>query len=315
MHRLVSIAVVLLAASAAPASGSGTYRDFGHPRPVSIRGYDGDAMEPFITPDGRYLLFNNLNQPGVHTTLRFARRTGRDSFTYGGQVAGANDSSALTGVPAVAAHGTMYFVSPRRYAQTRSTIYRSHLAAGRATGVALVAGLAAPRWGIVDFDVGVNAQGTDLYVSQGEFTGGPAPAGARLVLYSRRGAGFELAAAGARWLRAVNRPGSLVYAAGISADGLELFFTRVDPGATPAIYRAARADSHSPFGGVQRVAGASGFVEAPSLSADGTVLYYHRRVPGGFRIYALSRPRSAVLLPRQIVQVAGSRAPVNALSP
>jgi hypothetical protein len=255
-------------------------------------------MEPFITLDGRYLLFNNLNQPWVHTTLRYARRVGPETFVYGGEIAGANDATALTGVPTPTGHGKLYFISPRSYARTLSTIYTGRFAAGRATGVALEPGLAAHQLGIVNFDVDVNAQGTNLYVSQGQFGGGSALESAQLVLYARRGAGFALDARGARLLRAVNRKGALVYAACISPDGLELFFTRADPGALPAIYRAVRDDLSSPFGGVQRVAGADGFVEAPSLSADGTVLYYHRMVGTRFAIYALKRSRAEVVRPR-----------------
>src|ERR671926_14237 len=37
------------------------YHGFGTPQRVTIRGYDGEAMEPFITRDGRYLFFNNRN--------------------------------------------------------------------------------------------------------------------------------------------------------------------------------------------------------------------------------------------------------------
>lgn len=71
----------------------------------------------------------------------------------------------------------------------------------------------------------------------------------------------------------------LTYAASISTDGLELFFTRANPtkGAKgiPAIYRAARTDPGRPFSHVQRVGAITGFAEAPSISANGTTLYYH----------------------------------------
>jgi hypothetical protein len=47
-----------------------------------------------------------------------------------------------------------------------------------------------------------------------------------------------------------------------------------------------------PFGEVQRVAAAAGYVEAPALSPDGRVLYYHRRVGRRFLIYAATRKRA-----------------------
>jgi hypothetical protein len=42
---------------------AGTYDAFQTPEDVSIAGYDGEAMEPFLTRDRRYLLFNNRNEP------------------------------------------------------------------------------------------------------------------------------------------------------------------------------------------------------------------------------------------------------------
>lgn len=275
------------------------YRGFSDPRQVTIRGYHGDAMEPFITPDGRFLLFNNLNQPSVHTTLRYARRLGRQSFVYRGEIAGANDPEALTAVPTVAADGTLYFISPRSYARTLSTIYMGRFIAGRAMRVARVPGPAAPKPGVVNFDVDVGDDGSSLYVSRGVFSGRGAPDRSRLVLYTRRSGAFAVVPYGGRLLQEVNRTRTLVYAFDISRDGLELFFTGVDPGASPIIYRAVRANLKSPFTHVQRVAGATGYVEAPSLSADATALYYHRRVGGRSTIFALTRPRTEVVQPRR----------------
>jgi hypothetical protein len=83
----------------------------------------------------------------------------------------------------------------------------------------------------------------------------------------------------------------LTYAASISGNGLELFFTRDDPaGGQPGIYRAVRKRLGKPFGHVQRVAAVTGFAEAPSLSADGSTLYYHLLVGSQFQIESVSRP-------------------------
>jgi hypothetical protein len=37
------------------------------------------------------------------------------------------------------------------------------------------------------------------------------------------------------------------------------------------------------------VAAATGFVEAPSLSADGRILYFHKLIDGAFVIYCAQR--------------------------
>jgi hypothetical protein len=83
----------------------------------------------------------------------------------------------------------------------------------------------------------------------------------------------------------------LNYAPSISVGGLELFFTRAAVGsaATPAIYRATRPGLNTAFATPQLVSGATGFVEAPSLSADGHLLYFHKMVNGTFVIYTLQR--------------------------
>lgn len=54
---------------------------FANPQPVALLGYDGDAMEPFLSRDGRYLLFNNRNDPSVNTNLHFAERVASRSGT------------------------------------------------------------------------------------------------------------------------------------------------------------------------------------------------------------------------------------------
>src|SRR5580698_7133832 len=49
-------------AAGGAASAEGTYRGFSDPEAVTIDGYSATAMEPFISDDGRYLLFNTSNQ-------------------------------------------------------------------------------------------------------------------------------------------------------------------------------------------------------------------------------------------------------------
>jgi hypothetical protein len=85
----------------------------------------------------------------------------------------------------------------------------------------------------------------------------------------------------------------LEYAAAISADGLELFFTRADlahlPEGAPRIYRAYREQVDVPFGEPELVSTIEGFVEAPTLSIDGYSLYYHKLERDKFVIYRVTR--------------------------
>jgi Tol biopolymer transport system component len=287
-----TIVTLLMSASGSDAGAASPttsiYQGFTHPRPVVIRGYTGNAMEPFVSPDGKYMLFNNSNS-ATHTTLSYATRLNDTTFVYGGNVGGANDLHSLTAVPTVTADGTLYFISTRSYSQTLSTVYEAQFRNGKATGVALVVGLAAPRPGIVNFDVDVASDGHSLYVSQGTFSGGSSPDAASIVLYTRRAEGFVRDPSSDRLMKDVNDPSALNYAADISPDGLVLFFTSADAGIPPRIYRAERSDSSRPFGNVQLVGAATGYVEAPSLSGDGHLLYYHHKSGNHFMIFVVSR--------------------------
>ena len=295
-----SIACVLLAALAAmlaccATASAGVYRGFSDPQPVTISGYSGSAMEPFISRDGQYLLFNTSNVAPSIPSLQYATRVNAQTFEYQGEISGVgvNEAGVLSGTPTMDDEGNLYFVSPRSYGQTLSTIYSGRFSAGTVTGVHLVAGVSGGFPGTVDFDVEVSADGDTLYVSVGQFEAdGAGPTKASLELFDKVGASFVPDPHSAKLLHKIDNHGELDYAASISSNGLELFFTRASPalGQPPAIYRSARSSTSRPFGHVQRVAAITGFDEAPSISADGTTLYYHARVGEQFKIYSVTRP-------------------------
>jgi hypothetical protein len=274
-----------------PTDAPGSYRAFSDPAPVTVAGYTASAMEPCVTPDGRYLLFNTSNVAPAPPSLQFAVRSGSRTFTYGGPVRGANQPGSLSGTPSIDRAGVLYFVSTRNYAAGLATVYAGRFESGAVSRVHPVPGVTAPAPGQVDFDVSVSPGGGSLYVSVGQFAGGSGPSRAGLVLFDRRGRNFVADPRSAAVLGAVNRASPLVYAASVSADGRELFFTVADPtGGTVEIDRAERSSAARPFGHVQRVAAISGFAEAPSLSGEGTTLYYHRRVGKRFVIEQVTRP-------------------------
>jgi hypothetical protein len=111
------------------------YGAFIDPRPVDIEGYSGSAMEPFITPDGRTLLFNTSNVAPNIPSLQYASRAAAGTFDYRGPISGANLAGYLSGTPTVDREGELYFVSTRSYARTGSTIYSGRFSAGRLRGV------------------------------------------------------------------------------------------------------------------------------------------------------------------------------------
>jgi len=265
--------------------------DFGDPKPVRIVGYQGHAMEPFISRDGKYLLFNNLNEPSENTDLHWAQALTPLTFLYFGKIAGAN-TAALEGVPTLDRNGTLYFVSTRSYEKTISTIYRAKFADGRASDVELVEGVSLKKPGIVNFDVEISADGRFLYGVDGDLTGGAIPKTADLFVARRVGDRFERLPDSARIMGNINTA-DLEYAAAISNDGLELFFTRMTRGLFArklTIEHAERTSPSEPFGPSRTISAIAGVVEAPSVTGDGKALYYHQKVDGLHRIYRVTRP-------------------------
>ena len=285
------VAAALSCGTSAPREHAATTQEavdttFRGPQRVTISGYSGDAMEPFLTRDGRFLLFNNRNDPPEKTDLHLARARDGLTFEYIGPLRGAN-SGALDGVPTVDHTGTLYFVSTRSYGVTGATIHRAQLVAGVVSGVMLVDGLPRER-GVVHFDVEVSADGAALYYARGTFRGGPVPTTADLAVAVRRGSAFEPWPQGATVLANVNTRTALEYAAAISADDRELFFTRLR-GRESGIYRATRASANEPFGGPMRITAIRGFAEAPAVVPDGRHLYYHALSGRQFAIFRVSR--------------------------
>lgn len=270
------------------APGVPNYAAFSSPTPVTITGYAGDAMEPFISKDGQYLFFNNRNAPSVDTNLYYASRVDDQTFTLVGPIPGVN-SPQLDAVASMDTLGNFYFISTRSYSASLSTVYSGNFTAAGVSSVAVVPGVSPQKSGIVNFDAEISADGQTLWFDDGDYSTGSLTA-ARLVIADRQGTTFVRNANSATLLAAVNNS-DLNYAPSISLDGLELFFTRVSTavGAMPAIYRTARTDTNSAFAAPELVTAASGFVEAPSLSADGHLLYFHKLVNGIFVIQYVRR--------------------------
>lgn len=267
-----------------------TYDAFHTPEDVEITGYSGDVMEPFLTRDGRYLLFNNRNTPPVNTNLRWAGRVNDLKFSDRGEIQGVN-TDALEGVPSLDKDGNLYFVSTRSYPQSLSTIYRARFRDGVADPAQLVEGVSRLKPGWVNFDAEISADGNTLYFVDGFFGAGNNPQSATLVAAVRSKDGFRRLEESAGIFAHVNGEG-LQYAPDISADELELFFTRVkkiEASAEPAIFRSARKKVDEPFSVPERVSAIQGFAEAPTLSPDGRSLYYHARVGGQFRLRRVRR--------------------------
>jgi hypothetical protein len=286
--------------STSPPQVGGDYTAFGSAEAVTVRGYDTSKseMEPFVTRDGAYLLFNNANDPSVDTNLQIARRVDDVTFDYLGELVGA-DSAALDGVPTVARDGQLYFVSTRSYDATLSTIYSAQLdtTAATAAAPALVPGVARDEPLAVNFDVEISADGRTMYFVDAGMSRAGVPQHADIVIDERAADGSFARRADSDALMANVDSTSLEYAPAISEDELELFFTRLASIADaadspPTIYRAARTSVDEPFGIPQHVVAAAGFVEGPTLGPGGASLYYHHCDGDTCAIFRIARDRS-----------------------
>ncbi len=271
--------------------------EWGNEAPVAITGYTGNAMEPKLSADDQVLFFNDKPAAGdSQMELHYATRVSATQYQYGGLLTGANINGFLDGVPAIDAASNLYFISLRSYASDQDTLYGGTYASGSVSGTArLGQQIVNTGAGELIMDIDVTPDGNFLILSRAVFTGGSVPAKADLDLAAKAGGVFVRVPAAAALLAAVNTREHLEYAATLSTDGLELYFTRavdITQESGLRIMVAERPDASSNFGAPAEIAGISGTAtEGPSLSADQKSLYFHKRSETGvFGIYRVTRP-------------------------
>ncbi len=270
----------------------GAYTALGNPELVTITGYNGDMMEPFISRDGTYLFFNDH---GPARDIYYATFINDTTLQYVGALTSIN-TAAVDGVATMDVTNTFFYVSTASYNPpvTYDTLYTGTWDGSTVIGSTPVTGLAITTPGFINFDIEVSPDGSTLYFNDGDFTGGNSfPGAASIAIAVHSGSGFTRDPNSATIMANVNTTNTLEYAPAISADGLEFFFTRLDLNTLEArIYRAARTNTNNPFGEPQLVSAIDGFVEGPTLSPDEKSLYYHRRNTGTgkFELFRVTRP-------------------------
>lgn len=267
--------------------------EFKNQQKVQILGYSGDAMEPFISRDGKYLFFNSLNSEPVNTNIYYATPDEEGNFLLAGEVGGVN-SVSLDAVASVDNQGNFYFVSARSYnpnAGRYSSIYSGYFGDGTVSDVALVPGnIDRKEEGWINTDAEISPDGKTLFFARSFFPGTAAiPQKSDIFIASNKNGQFAVAANSSQILQNVNTEENLEYAPSISSDGLELFFTRLNPRLETTIYVAKRSSVSGPFGRPERIDSVIGFAEAPSVSGDGKTLFFHKKDGPNFSIYRVSR--------------------------
>jgi hypothetical protein len=289
MKRLSIVYGVFLLSVAAQDSAHHLLSDlYVDPQPITIAGYSGSAMEPFISPDGRYLFFNNSNDPGVDTNLQFAERTGKLTFRYLGELPGVN-SAVLDAVPSMDIAGHFYFTTVRDYGRTLNSLYTGEFNGKSVAHVRPVPGDINPNIaGTINMDACISPDGQTLYISRAVIVpGAPAPTKSELLVARLKGGKFSIDPDSTRIMKNINT-GDLQYAPAISADGLELYFTRARQ-TSVNIMGATRSSVNDSFGEPLVLRALMGFVEAPSISLDGKEMFFHKKVGNTFGIYRAQR--------------------------
>jgi hypothetical protein len=308
---LISNLLNSTAASSAYAGHQGFTECFKNPEPVSIQGLpDGfggtpiSTEEPFITRDGRFLFFNtgkNENNKDLHYAERDASK-----WLYKGEIGpGINNKKDVQGNPSMDSRNNFFYVNSgikRMICKARfypvDGALSSHM---NFDGVPLrqVKLIAQKFHG--NMGVEVSADGTTVYFSRATWDMNGVSLGGFLgsdILFSKKQGDTHVynEAEAKRIMKHINTP-DLEYAASISSDGLELFFTRlalkdIQPGKVRSmILRASRNSLSDPFNKpmVIEAIGRNYFVEGPAISADEKELYYHKLEGNKFRLYKVTR--------------------------
>ncbi len=261
---------------------------------VEILGYASDVMEPFISRDGKYMFFNSDHEPIAEKDIYYATRIDDYTFQFKGAVANIN-TKAVDGVPSMDDAGNFYYVSTDAYGpKNLVTVYRGKFKDGAVGNIKPIPELSLGIPGWLNMDIEISADGQTLYSTQTWFGDGAPPTKSYFFYAMKVGNRFVPQDDSPEIFKHINED-KVVYAATLSRDELEILYTRlVTEGSTHKTesLRATRPDKNSPFGRPRLIKAITGFSEAPALTDDGKLIYYHKLTHSPknvFKLYALHR--------------------------
>jgi hypothetical protein len=253
-------------------------------------------MEPFISPNGNYLFFNNLND-GINTKLYYAIKVNDSTFNFVGELSGTNQMSTphLDAVADMDVNGNFYWTSTRNYPTELENLFHGTFNAGSVNAIERVQGdfnMNIPGWLVMDH--GISLDGQFMYVSNARFddTACVGPCETTLSIVQKVNASsFNTLNNSSSLLQNINDANYIYYAPCISSDNLELYYTRylkgtITPTTVFEICVAVRNDAQSEFS-MPRVLISeviSNLVEAPSLTVDKNIMYYHQKAVNSHKI-------------------------------
>ncbi|SDL38692.1 hypothetical protein [Kriegella aquimaris] len=272
------------------------YPEFGSEIEVQINGLTFDAMEPFISPSGNYIFFNNLND-GVNTKLYYATKVNDSTFNFAGELIGANQTTPphLDAVADMDGNGDFYWTSTRNYPAELNNLFHGTFSSGNISGIERVQGdfnMNTPGW--LTMDHGISLDGQYLYFNNARFDDlncqGPCETTigiAKKVNVST----FSTLQNSASILQNINDTNYIYYAPCISSDNLEFYYTRYSKGEITSstvfeICVAVRDNSTLEFS-IPRVLFSEtilSLIEAPTLTVDKNIIYYHQKTADSHKI-------------------------------
>lgn len=263
---------------------------------VTITGLSFDAMEPFISSDGNYLFFNNSND-GINTKLFYATRINDSTFNFVGELNGTNQLTAphLDAVADMTANGDFYWTSTRNYPTELNNLFHGSFNAGNVSGIERVQGdfnMNTPGWLIMDH--GISLDGQFLYFNNARFDNAncQGPCETTLGIAQKENSStFTTIPNSASILQNINDVNFIYYAPCISSDNLELYYTRYLKGQITSntvfeICVSVRNNPSDEFS-IPKVLfseAISDLIEAPTLTTDKSIIYYHRKTVGSHKI-------------------------------
>ncbi|MCL8008699.1 hypothetical protein M8845_14820 [Gelidibacter japonicus] len=272
------------------------YPEFGSEIEVTINGLTFDAMEPFISPNGNYLFFNNLND-GINTKLYYATKVNDSTFNFVGELIGANQSKAphLDAVADMDANGNFYWTSTRNYPTELNNLFHGTFSSGNINAIGRVQGdfnRNTPGWLVMDH--GISLDGQYLYFNNARFddVNCLGPCETTIGVAKRINAStFSTLPNSTSILQNINDPNYIYYAPYISSDNLEFYYTRFLKGEITSntvfeICVAVRSHPMSSFS-VPKVLFSetiSNLIEASTLTVDKKIIYYHKKIANSYKI-------------------------------
>lgn len=289
---MIALPCVIIIACSETETPPAAPSNFENPTAIAIDGYNSHAMEPFVSKDGTLLFFNNPTEGTIDANIHYASYVNPTTFKYEGLLPGVN-TLELEGVPSMDALGNFYYTSLATYALNSLSIYRGSYSNGVVTGAtAIDQNLTKNQPGMVDMDAVISDDGETLVLAIAKFSGNNYPDESNFIIATKVNGQFVRASNSDAVLININTD-KLEYAAALSQDGLELFFTRLDISKTPFefhIMSSTRSSKNDPFGIPKNVEAITGDIfEGPTLSGTGKDLFYHKKESNVFRIYRVTR--------------------------